>query len=100
MDHIANAYRSTEGTLEQRLEGALTSFAEVVRLNPKGARLMLVDAPSAGPAGWERLTETLTVFEERFAASFAHAPDAAALPAPVARAIVGGLRRATFVRLL
>jgi AcrR family transcriptional regulator len=100
MDHIATTYRSTEGTLEQRLRAALTTFAEVVQNNPKGARLMLVDAPSAGPAGWGRLTETLTVFEERLGASFTHAPDAASLPEPVTRAIVGGLRRATFVRLI
>ncbi|MGA9876653.1 MAG: TetR/AcrR family transcriptional regulator [Solirubrobacteraceae bacterium] len=100
MDRIASTYRATNGTLEERLHAALTAFAEVVQRNPKGARLMLVDAPSAGPAGWERLTETLTVFEERLAASFAHAPDAARLPEPVARAIVGGLRRSTFLRLL
>jgi TetR/AcrR family transcriptional regulator len=98
--HIAAGYRSTEGTLEQRMEAALLRFAEVVTSNPKGARLMLVDAPSAGPAGWERLTDTMRIFEQRLAASFAHAPDAAPLPEPVARAIVGGLRRATFVRLL
>lgn len=100
MDHIAGSYRSAEGTLEQRMSAALTTFAEVVQSNPKGARLMLVDAPSAGPAGWERLTETLTVFEQRLEASFATAPDVAALPDTVARAIVGGLRRATFVRLM
>jgi TetR/AcrR family transcriptional regulator len=98
--HIAAGYRSTEGTLEQRMGAALRRFAEVVASNPKGARLMLVDAPSAGPAGWERLTETMRIFEQRLAASFAHAPDAAPLPEPVTRAIVGGLRRATFVRLL
>jgi TetR/AcrR family transcriptional regulator len=98
--HIAAGYRSTEGTLEQRMGAALRRFAEVVTSNPKGARLMLVDAPSAGPAGWERLTETMRIFEQRLAASFAHAPDAAPLPEPVVRAIVGGLRRATFVRLL
>jgi TetR/AcrR family transcriptional regulator len=100
LEHIATSYRSAEGTLEQRLGAALTTFADVVRRNGNGARLMLVDAPSAGPAGWERLTETLTVFEERLAASFAHAPEAAPLPEPVARAIVGGLRRVAFVRLL
>jgi AcrR family transcriptional regulator len=99
MDHIASSYRAREGTLEERLGAAFATFAEVVRDNPKGARLMLVDAPSAGPAGWERLTETLTLFEERLGASFEYAPDAAPLPRPVARAIVGGLRRATFVRL-
>ncbi len=97
---IAAGYRSTEGTLEERMDAALRSFAEVVASNPKGARLMLVDAPSAGPAGWERLTETMRIFEQRLAASFAHAPDAAPLPEPVARAIVGGLRRAAFVRLV
>jgi AcrR family transcriptional regulator len=100
MDSIASSYRATQGTLEQRLGAALSTFAEVVQKDPKRSRLMLVAAPSAGPAGWERLTETLTVFEERFAASFAHAPDAAPLPEPVARAIVGGLRRVTFVRLV
>jgi AcrR family transcriptional regulator len=100
MESIAMSYGLTEGSLEERLEAALGKFAEVVQDNPKGARLMLVDAPSAGPAGWERLTETLTVFEERLAASFANAPDARALPEPIARAIVGGLRRATFVRLI
>lgn len=97
---IANSYQTSEGTLEQRLGIALSSFAEIVRANPKGSRVMLVDAPSAGPAGWARLTETLATFESRLAASFAHAPDTAPLPGPVARAIVGGLRRMTFVRLL
>jgi AcrR family transcriptional regulator len=100
IDSVAATYYVTEGTLEQRLEAAFVTFAEVVRRNPKGARVMLVDAPSAGPAGWERLTETLTMFEQRLAASFAHTPGAAPLPEPVTRAIVGGLRRATFVRLL
>jgi TetR/AcrR family transcriptional regulator len=100
INSIAATYNSTEGTFEQRLEAAFVTFAEVVRRNPKGARVMLVDAPSAGPAGWEKLTETLNMFEERLAGSFAHAPDAGPLPEPVTRAIVGGLRRATFVRLL
>jgi AcrR family transcriptional regulator len=100
LTRIAESYRASEGTLEQRLGIALTSFAEIVRANPKGSRVMLVDAPSAGPAGWARLTQTLATFESRLAASFAHAPDAAPLPGPVARAIVGGLRRATFVVLV
>jgi AcrR family transcriptional regulator len=100
IDSIAATYSATDGTLEQRLDAAFVTFADVVRRNPKGARVMLVDAPSAGPAGWERLTETLKMFERRLATSFAHAPDAASLPEPVTRAIVGGLRRATFVRLL
>jgi TetR/AcrR family transcriptional regulator len=100
MDRISASYRASEGTLEERLNTALTTFAKVVVDHPKGARVMLVDAPSAGPAGWERLTQTLTAFEESLNSSFSHAPDAAPLPAPVTRAIVGGLRRATFVRLV
>jgi AcrR family transcriptional regulator len=99
MRRIAASYRSADGTLEQRLDVALRTFAEVVERNPKGSRLMMVDAPSAGPAGWERLTQTLTEFERRLASSFSSSPDAAPLPAPVVRAIVGGLRRATFMRL-
>ncbi len=100
IESIGSTYRATEGTFEQRLEAAFATFAEVVRRNPKGARVMLVDAPSAGPAGWQKLTETLNIFERRLAASFAHAPDAGPLPEPVTSAIVGGLRRATFVRLV
>jgi AcrR family transcriptional regulator len=98
--HIDESYRASQGSLEERLGAALRSFAEAVRANPKGSRVMLVDAPSAGPAGWARLTKTLTSLEARMAASFAHASDAAPLPGPVARAIVGGLRRATFVLLV
>jgi AcrR family transcriptional regulator len=97
---IAESYRASEGPLQERLGAALRSFAETVRASPKGSRVMLVDAPSAGPAGWARLTKTLATFESRLAASFAYAPDAAPLPGPVARAIVGGLRRATFVLLV
>jgi AcrR family transcriptional regulator len=100
IERVATAYNATDGPLEERLRAALEKFAEVVQGNPKGARLMLVDAPSAGPPGWERLTRTLALFEQRLAASFAEAPDAHALPEPVARAIVGGLRRAIFVRLV
>lgn len=97
---IARRYRTSEGPLDARLGVALDRFAEIVRDNPKASRVMLVDAPSAGPAGWARLTQTLATFESRLAASFASAPDAAPLPEPVARAIVGGIRRATFIRLL
>ncbi len=100
MDRIAMAYAASDGPLEVRLGAALAQFAEVVHDNQKGARLMLVDAPSAGPAGWERLTRTMAMFEQRLAASFAEAPDAQPLPEPIVRAIVGGLRRAAFVRLI
>jgi AcrR family transcriptional regulator len=100
LTRIADSYRTSEGTLEERLRVALRGFAEIVSANPKGSRVMLVDAPSAGPAGWARLTQTLATLESRLAASFARAPDAAPLPGPVARAIVGGLRRATFVLLV
>lgn len=100
LEQIADSYRASDGALEERLGAALRSFAEIVRANPTGSRVMLVDAPSAGPAGWARLTQTLATFEQRLASSYAHAPDAAPLPGPVARAIVGGLRRATFVALV
>ncbi len=100
LSQISSAYRASDGPLDLRLAAALERFAQIVSDNPKGSRVMLVDAPSAGPAGWARLTSTLTAFEKRLMASFAHAPDAAPLPQPIARAIVGGLRRVTFVRLL
>jgi AcrR family transcriptional regulator len=99
LEEISETYRSAEGDLEQRFGATLEAMTRMVQENPKSAHVIMIDAPSAGPGGWMRLTEMLTAFEVLVAKSFAHDSDAAPLPTPVVRGIVGGLRRMTLARL-
>lgn len=97
---IDDAYSSSDGPLEQRLGAAFDRFAEIVSASPKSSRVLLIDAPTAGPAAAARLNRAVSAVEQRLSASFAQAPDAAEPSAPIVRAIVGGLRLITVTRLL
>jgi AcrR family transcriptional regulator len=96
---IGSAYRSTEGDLEERMHKGFAAYTEEIDANAKCARLVIVDAQTAGPAGLLRLRRATATFERLFSKSFLYASDTDPLPLPVVRAIVGGLRRATFLRL-
>ena len=99
LEEISDAYLSTEGGFEERMRAALTACVETVAHDPKSAHVLMIDAPSAGPAGWARPTKMLVSLEGLLAASFARSADTAPLPTPVVRGIVGGLRRIVLVRL-
>jgi AcrR family transcriptional regulator len=96
---INQAYRSAEGSTEERMRTAFTAFVEEVATNSKALQLVMVEAQAVSPAGQRRLQRTTGMFEGLLSNSFSdpHRPDA--LPLPVVRAIVGGLRRAVFLRL-
>ena len=97
---IRRAYRDEpRGDLEDRLRAAFQAFTEGVAANWKDARLVIVEAQTAGPAGLERLRRTTATCERMLSASFARAPQASPLAMPVVRAIVGGLH-ATMSRCL
>jgi AcrR family transcriptional regulator len=96
---VCHAYRSTDGAAEDRLRAAFKAFAEEVEANPKGAHLVLLDAPTAGPEGVLRLCRVTATFEHMLSSSFMHAPGMSPLPIPVIRGIVGGIRQATSMRL-
>jgi AcrR family transcriptional regulator len=98
-ERVATAYRSTDGGIEQRMQAALTTFAELIASNPKSARMAVLDASAAGPSGWAAHTKTLLGFERALGHSFASTPGASALPAPVVRAITGGLHMIVLNRL-
>jgi AcrR family transcriptional regulator len=91
------AYRAAEGALENRLRAAFEQFAEEVGGSSNGATL--IEAPMAGPAGMLHLCRATATFEQMLLHSFAHAPEASALPLPVVRGIVGGLYEVMSVRL-
>ncbi|MGN6372783.1 MAG: TetR/AcrR family transcriptional regulator [Solirubrobacteraceae bacterium] len=98
-EHVAAAYRCTDGGIEERMGAALATFAELIASNPKSARMTVLDASAAGPAGWATHTKTLLGFEQALAHSFAHTPGATPLPAPVVRGITGGLHMMLLTRL-
>jgi AcrR family transcriptional regulator len=96
---VHDAYRSTGGDLQQRLRAAVGEFTEEIESNAKGAGLAIVQAQTAGAPGLARLRKATGTFEQMLSSSFAHAPGAGPLPAPIVRGIVGGMHEVTAVRL-
>jgi AcrR family transcriptional regulator len=97
---INNACATRKGDFERRLRAALRAFADEIETNPKALRLVMIDALTAGPEAQLQLRKTTATFEQLLASGFASSPNARTLPAPIVRAIIGGLRRATFQRLI
>ncbi len=96
---VSSACRAREGSREKRLRAALRAFGDEIEANPKALRLVLIDALTAGPEGQLRLRRTMAACEQLLASGFAAPPAEHPPPGPVVRAALGGLRRATFVRL-
>ena len=85
------AYGAVDGGVEQHLDaifGELTSAAE---LEPKPARLLALEAQTAGAAGTLRLRSATATCEQLLARSFAEPPATGALPRPIVRGVAGGL---------
>jgi AcrR family transcriptional regulator len=96
---INEAYRSSDGEMEQRIRAAVGGFVEEVETNVKGAGLTIVQAQTAGAPGLARMRRAMGTLEQALSSSFAHAPDLGPLPVPIVRGIVGGLHEAMSVRL-
>ncbi len=96
---INRAYRSANGGLEQRMRSAFVAFVDEVETNSKALGLVMIDAQAVSPEGLRRLGRTMRMFEGLLSNSFSDPRHPDALPLPVVRAIVGGLRRAAFLRL-
>jgi AcrR family transcriptional regulator len=96
---VTGACRACEGPLEERLRAGLRAFVEEVETNSKALHLVAIDALTAGPEGLLRQRRALVASEQLVSASFASPPAEDELPAPLVRAIVGGLHRTTLMRL-
>jgi AcrR family transcriptional regulator len=99
IQRLTHAYRTTSGDREKRMRGAIDILMGELEQNPKPLRLVLVDAQHAGLEGPKRLHRTTAMCEGLFSSAFSDKRHPDALPAPVVRAIVGGLRRTAFMRL-
>jgi AcrR family transcriptional regulator len=96
---VTAACRASEGPLEGRLRAGLRAFVEEVETNSKALHLVAIDALTAGPEGLLRQRRALAASEQLVGTSFASPPAGSELPAPLVRAIVGGLHRGTLARL-
>ncbi len=61
--------------------------------------LIVLEAPSAGPAGVMRVRRATGAVEQLLAHAFAESPGSHALPAPIIRGIAGGLNGASYAFL-
>ncbi len=96
---IGEAYRSASGGLAERLGACYGALTDGIGSNSKRARLAIVETQTAGAMGLTRLHLASATFEQMLCTSFAHAPDAHALPAPLVRAILGGVKEPISLRL-
>ncbi len=85
------AYRAVDGGLEQRLDAIFTELTGAAEREPKPARLLALEAQTAGAAGTLRLRSATATCEQLLARSFAEPPATGALPRPIVRGIAGGL---------
>ena len=88
---IRRAYCTSEGALEDRLAITFGELSEEINAHWKDARLVIVEAQAAGPAGLERVRRITAICEQMLFSSFALAPEANPIPMPVVRGIIGGL---------
>ncbi len=96
---VNNAYLAASGEPAERLHASLDACTESVCANTKTAGLAIVEAQTAGAMGLVHLRRASITFERMLSKSFAQAAANDRVPAPVARAIVGGMHGALSMRL-
>jgi AcrR family transcriptional regulator len=91
MGHILDAYDAPLPWNEV-LRGALKAVLETTAEHPEEARLVLVDAPTAGRQGIERNRRLTDTFQAQFARQAERAPGANRVSGLILRGLVGGVR--------
>jgi AcrR family transcriptional regulator len=98
-ERISRAYR-TPTDWQQRLRAAFQVFAEIIVDERDAAHLVLVDALGAGHRVLEHRERITATFETMLRQSFDAAPQRALVSDTTIRAIVSGIRRVAYHRLL
>jgi AcrR family transcriptional regulator len=78
---------------DERMETFIRTLFEAASDRPDAARLVCVEMGAAGPAGVQRWAQDAERLQHLIVEGFAQAPGNGAVPEPVARAIVGALRK-------
>jgi AcrR family transcriptional regulator len=96
--HVLEAWARERGW-EQRLQAACKALLDAAANSPKGARLVLLDAPAIGSSGRERMRLADFSFERLLAGALRTEPRTAPLPLLAPSAIVAGVRHVLLARL-
>jgi AcrR family transcriptional regulator len=95
---LAGAADST-ASWDEQLEAFICALFEAAIERPDVARLVCVEMGAAGPAGVQRWAQGAARLERFIVEGFAQAPGPGTIPDPVARAIVGALRKVLYSRV-
>jgi AcrR family transcriptional regulator len=83
----------------EHLEGIIRALFDAIAERPDAARLICVEMGASGAIGVQHWADGATRFEHFISAGFERAPGAGTVPDPVARAIVGALRKIIYTRV-
>ena len=95
---MLDAWKAESGWIN-RLDRACRAFAEDAYRNSKSMHLVLIEGMGIGPRARERMLLASGAYERVVSTAFNVAPDGVKLPPLAPRAIVGGGRYVTAVRL-
>jgi len=94
VQRVSRAYLAGGGGAEDRLKAAFEELAEAADTDRKAAALVVLEAQTAGTAGWLRLRTATAACEQLLRRSLVASGEAAPLPAPIVRGVAGGLHGA------
>jgi AcrR family transcriptional regulator len=86
------------GWLDQ-LEAIIRALFDAIADRPDAARLICVEMGASGAVGVQRWADGATRFERFISAGFERVPGPGTIPDPVARAVVGALRKIIYTRV-
>jgi AcrR family transcriptional regulator len=99
MRRVESAYAQAEGW-PGRAEAAIGALFGAAIANPGAMQLSLIEITSVGPAGIERRRQTIKRYQSFIRDALADAPGSGAVADVALQAIVGGLNRALYRRVL
>jgi AcrR family transcriptional regulator len=96
---IENAHRGADGWPD-RVEAGIRALFDAAIDNPGALRLSLLEIAAVGPAGIERREKSIARFEEFIRYALELAPEEGSVSEVALKAIVGGLNRVLYRRVL
>lgn len=98
IQRLLGVYAETDDWLGQ-LEAMIRALFESIAQRPDAARLICVEMGASGAVGVQRWADGAARFERFIIRGFEQAPGPGTVPDPVARAIVGALRKIIYSRV-
>jgi AcrR family transcriptional regulator len=95
---LLDVYGSKTGWLEQ-LEAIIRALFADIAKRPDAARLVCIEMGASGAAGVQRWADGAARLQRFIRGGFERAPGPGTIPDPVARAIVGALRKIVYSRV-